>query len=62
MPISFTILATISLVFGILIFFTDFFEKQHLRLNISFIAGLSLAYFFLVLLPEISKDEVPGSY
>ena len=56
MPISFVILATISIIFGILIFFTDFYEKQHPRLNISLIAGISLAYFFLVLLPEISKQ------
>jgi hypothetical protein len=55
MSISFTILTTLSLVFGILIFLTDYYEKQHPRLNISLIAGISIAYFFLALLPEITN-------
>ena len=55
MPINFTFLVLISLVFGALISITDFYEKKQPRLNISFIAGISLAYFFLVLLPEITN-------
>ena len=55
MLISFPFLVFISLVFGALIFITDFYEKKQPRLNISLIAGISLSYFFLVLLPEISN-------
>ena len=55
MSISFTVLVVISIIFGILIFITDFYEKSHPKLNISLIAGISIAYFFLVLLPEITK-------
>jgi len=55
MQINFTFLVLISLVFGALISITDFYEKKQPRLNISFIAGISLAYFFLVLLPEITN-------
>jgi zinc transporter ZupT len=55
MSVDFAVIAVISIIFGILIFLTDYYEKQHPKLNISLIAGISLAYFFLVLLPEITK-------
>ena len=55
MSVDFTLIAVISIIFGILIFLTDYYEKQHPKPNISLIAGISLAYFFLVLLPEITK-------
>ena len=56
MPISFAIIAVISLVFGALFFVVDFYERRHPKLNISLIAGISISYFFLVLLPEIAEN------
>ena len=56
MPINFTIIAVISLVFGALFFVVDFYERKHPKLNISLIAGISISYFFLVLLPEIAEN------
>ncbi|MHA1459607.1 MAG: hypothetical protein ACTSQR_08105, partial [Promethearchaeota archaeon] len=56
MPINFTIIATISLVFAALFFVVDFYERKHPKLNISLIAGISISYFFLVLLPEIAEN------
>ncbi|MFX0075966.1 MAG: hypothetical protein ACFE96_11020 [Candidatus Hermodarchaeota archaeon] len=55
MSINFAILAAISIIFGIIIFITDYYEKQHPKLNLSLIAGISISYFFLVLLPEIAN-------
>ncbi|MFX1406628.1 MAG: hypothetical protein ACFFC9_04765 [Promethearchaeota archaeon] len=51
---NFLIVAIISLVFGIFFFIADFYEHKHPRLHISLIAGISLSYFFLVLLPEVA--------
>ncbi len=56
MPINFTIIAVISLVFAALFFVVDFYERKHPKLNISLIAGISISYFFLVLLPEIAEN------
>ncbi len=56
MPINFTIIATISLVFAALFFVVDFYKQKHPKLNISLIAGISISYFFLVLLPEIAEN------
>ncbi len=56
MAISFTFIAVISLVFGALFFVVDFYERKHPKLNISLIAGISISYFFLVLLPEIAEN------
>jgi len=56
MPISFAIISTISFVFGALFFIVDFYERKHPKLNISLIAGISISYFFLVLLPEIAEN------
>ncbi len=44
----------LALVFGIVYFFVDEFH-EYFPLHNSFIAGSSLAYFFLVVLPEISE-------
>jgi len=54
--ISFIFIAVISLVFGALFFVVDFYERKHPKLNISLIAGISISYFFLVLLPEIAEN------
>ncbi len=51
---NFLIVAIVSLVFGIFFFIADFYEHQHPKLHISLIAGISLSYFFLVLLPEVA--------
>ena len=56
MSISFAIVAVISIVFGVLFFIVDFYQRTHPKLNISLIAGISISYFFLVLLPEIAEN------
>jgi len=56
MSLSFIAVAIVSLVFGILFFVVDFYERKHPKLNISLIAGISISYFFLVLLPEIAEN------
>ncbi len=56
MPLSFAFIASISVVFGALFFVVDFYERKHPKLNISLIAGISISYFFLVLLPEIAEN------
>jgi len=56
MTISFAIIVVISIVFGVLFFIVDFYERKHPKLDISLIAGISIAYFFLVLLPEIAEN------
>jgi len=56
MSISFTIIAIISLIFGVLFFIVDFYQQTHPKLNVSLIAGISISYFFLVLLPEIAEN------
>ncbi len=53
---DFLITVIISLILAALFFITEFFDKKHIRLHISFIGGISLAYFFLVVLPEISEN------
>lgn len=58
MTISFAFLAVISIIFGVLFFIVDFYERKHPKLDISLIAGISIAYFFLVLLPEIA-EKIP---
>ncbi|MBY8988946.1 MAG: hypothetical protein KGD61_10870, partial [Candidatus Lokiarchaeota archaeon] len=56
MSISFIIIAIVSLIFGALFFIVDFFQRTHPKLNFSLIAGISISYFFLVLLPEIAEN------
>ncbi len=51
---NFLIVAIVSLVFGMVFFIVDFYEHKHPKLHISLIGGMSLAYFFLVLLPEVA--------
>ena len=57
MAVELIILIVISVVFGILFFIVDFYKKSHPKLHISLIAGISIAYFFLVLLPEIAENQ-----
>jgi len=56
MTISFAFLVAISIIFGVLFFIVAFYERQHPKLDISLIAGISIAYFFLVFLPEIAEN------
>jgi hypothetical protein len=56
MAIQLLVVLPISLVMGIVFFFTDFYEKKHPTMHVSLIAGISLSYFFLVILPEISEN------
>ncbi len=49
------IVIILALLFGLLFFVADFFEHKHLKVHISLIAGISVSYFFLLVLPEISK-------
>ena len=56
MSISFTVIAVVSLIFGVLFFLVDFYQRTHPKLNVSLIAGISISYFFLVLLPEIAEN------
>ena len=51
---NFLIIAIVSLILGAFFFIADFYEHTHPKLHISLIAGISLAYFFLVLLPEVA--------
>ncbi|TKJ25891.1 MAG: hypothetical protein CEE42_06225 [Promethearchaeota archaeon Loki_b31] len=56
MTISFAFLAVISIIFGVLFFIIEFYQRTHPKLNISLIAGISISYFFLILLPEIAEN------
>ena len=56
MPISFIFIAVVSLIFGALFFIIDFYQHAHPKINISLIAGISISYFFLVILPEIAEN------
>ena len=56
MSISYTIVAAVSIIFAILFFIVDFYQRTHPKLNISLIAGISISYFFLIVLPEIAEN------
>ena len=53
--ISPIILVILAIIFGALFFIADYFDHEHHQLHASLIAGISLSYFFLVVLPEIAK-------
>ena len=55
MDLNLIIIILLALIFGFLFFIEDFVPKIHFKLNKSFIAGISIAYFFLILLPEIAE-------
>ena len=57
MDLNVIIVITLSIIFGALFFITEFFnERINIQLHVSFIAGISVAYFFLILLPEIAHN------
>ena len=49
------IVAILALAFGVFFFIADYYEHKIIHLHASFIAGISVAYFFLIVLPEIAK-------
>jgi zinc transporter ZupT len=49
------IIIFIAIAFGIFFFIADYYEHEIIRLHASFIAGISIAYFFLIVLPEIAQ-------
>jgi zinc transporter ZupT len=57
MSINYLLIISLSLLFGGLFFLVDYYDQKHPQLHISLIAGISVAYFFLVLLPEISENQ-----
>ncbi|MFW9820705.1 MAG: hypothetical protein ACFFE5_13940 [Candidatus Thorarchaeota archaeon] len=44
----------IAITFGIFFFIADYYEHKIIQLHASFIAGISVSYFFLIVLPEIA--------
>ncbi len=55
MALHVVIVVILALVFGCFFFMADYFEHRFIQLHASFIAGISVVYFFLIVLPEISK-------
>jgi len=49
------IVVILAIAFGVFFFIADYFEHKIIQLHASFIAGISVAYFFLIVLPEIAK-------
>jgi len=45
----------LALTFGILFFIADYYEHKIFQLHASYIAGISVVYFFLIVLPEIAE-------
>ncbi|MFX0137388.1 MAG: hypothetical protein ACFFDN_27360 [Candidatus Hodarchaeota archaeon] len=56
MTIDLIIVVILALAFGVFFFIADYFEHKIIQLHASFIAGISVAYFFLIVLPEIAKQ------
>ncbi|MHA2180822.1 MAG: hypothetical protein ACXAAH_05300 [Promethearchaeota archaeon] len=55
MAVNFILVLILALVFGSFFFIADYFEHKFIKLHVSFIAGISVVYFFLIVLPEISE-------
>ena len=56
MELNLLITITLLIVFGVLFFIVEFYNKSiDFQVHVSFIAGVSVAYFFLILLPEIAE-------
>jgi zinc transporter ZupT len=54
------IVIVLSFSFGIFFFIADYYEHKIVQLHASFIAGISVAYFFLIVLPEIA-EKLPAA-
>ncbi len=55
MTTNLIVVIILAFVFGISFFLVDYYEHKIIRLHASLIAGISIAYFFLIVLPEISE-------
>jgi len=55
MNINFIIVIILGLAFGVLFFIADYFENKLIKVHASLIAGISVTYFFLIVLPEIAE-------
>lgn len=55
MTVDLIIVLILSLVFGVFFFIADYFEEKLPQLHVSYIAGISVTYFFLIVLPEIAE-------
>ena len=60
MSVNLIIVLILGLVFGVLFFIADFFENKLIQVHASLIAGISISYFFLIVLPEIA-ERLPES-
>ena len=54
MSVNLIIIGIIGLTFGVLFFIADYFENKLIKVHASLIAGISVSYFFLIVLPEIA--------
>lgn len=55
MSANLIIVLILGLAFGIIFFIADYFENKLIKVHASLIAGISISYFFLIVLPEIAK-------
>jgi zinc transporter ZupT len=55
MALHVVIVLLIALIFGCFFFIAEYYEHKLIQWHASFIAGISVAYFFLIVLPEISE-------
>ncbi|MHA2006968.1 MAG: hypothetical protein ACXABO_03130 [Promethearchaeota archaeon] len=60
MIFNFVVGVILALIFGFFFFIADYFEHKLIQWHASFIAGISVAYFFFIVLPEIS-ERLPRS-
>lgn len=54
MSLDLIIVLILALPFGVLFFIADYYEKKLIQAHASLIAGISVSYFFLIVLPEIA--------
>ncbi|MFX0000325.1 MAG: hypothetical protein ACFE88_09420 [Candidatus Hermodarchaeota archaeon] len=55
MSVNLIIVLILALIFGVLFFIADYFENKLIQVHASLIAGISVSYFFLIVLPEIAE-------
>jgi len=55
MSINLIIILILALPFGVLFFIADYFDNKLIQVHASLIAGISVSYFFLIVLPEIAQ-------
>ena len=55
MTVYLVIVTVLSIVFGVFFFVAEYFEHRLFELHASYIAGISVVYFFLIVLPEIAE-------